>query len=233
MSLPRLSTQSPLFATVTTDFFAPEDRYRLFAEKIFPLILRGRAALEGAYSTKGRPGLEPAVLAGVTVLQFLEGVPDRQAAQMLRYHLGWNFALNCTIGQSVFHPTSLVYFRARLAQKNLGGVVFAQVLEGLVEAGLVERRGKQRLDSTQMLGLVARMSRLECMRETLRLALQELAKSAAAFAPAPWWPLLWERYVGSKLDYRTESAVKGRRVSPCILLFLRFMEGRRVLGTKK
>jgi len=207
MSLPRLSTQSPLFATVTTDFFAPEDRYRLFAEKIFSLILRVRPALEGAYSTKGRPGLEPAVLAGVTVLQFLEGVPDRQAAQMLRYHLGWNFALNCTIGQSVFHPTSLVYFRARLAQKNLGGVVFAQVLEGLVEAGLVERRGKQRLDSTQMLGLVARMSRLECMRETLRLALQELAKSAAAFAPAPWWPLLWERYVGSKLDYRTESAV--------------------------
>lgn len=207
MSLPRLSTQSPLFATVTTDFFAPEDRYRLFAEKVFPLILRARAALEEAYSTKGRPGLEPVLLAGVTVLQFLEGVPDRQAADMLRYHLGWNFALNRTVGPSVFHPTSLVYFRARLVEKNLDGVVFAQVLEGLVEAGLLERRGKQRLDSTQMLGLVARMSRLECMRETLRLALQELQQSAASFAPPPWWLLLWERYVGSKLDYRTERAV--------------------------
>jgi hypothetical protein len=66
MSLPRLSAQSPLFATVTTGFFAAGDRYRLFAEKVFPLLLRARAALEGAYSTQGRPGLEPAVLAGVT-----------------------------------------------------------------------------------------------------------------------------------------------------------------------
>jgi transposase len=57
-----------------------------------------------------------------------------------------------------------------------------------------------------MLGLVARMSRLECMRETLRLALEELQRSACAFAPPAWWPVLWERYVGSKLDYRAESA---------------------------
>jgi hypothetical protein len=84
MSLPRLFTQYPLFATVTTDFFAPEDRHRLFAEKIFPLILRARPALEKACSTKGRPGLEPAVLAKVTLLQFVEGVPDRQAVEMLR-----------------------------------------------------------------------------------------------------------------------------------------------------
>jgi len=98
MSLLRLSTQSPLFATVTTDFFATQDRYRLWAEKIFPLLLRARAALAGAYSSKGRPGLEPPVPAGVSVLQFLEGVPDRQAAEMLRYHPGWNFALHCTVG---------------------------------------------------------------------------------------------------------------------------------------
>jgi hypothetical protein len=207
MSLPRLCTQSPLFATVTADFFAPDDRYRLFAGKIFPLVLRTRPALEGAYSTKGRAGLEPALLAGVTVLQFLEGVPDRQAAEMLRYHLGWNFALNRTIGQRVFHPTSLVYFRARMAEKNLEGVVFAQVLEGLVEAGLVERRGKQRLDSTQMVGLVARMSRLECMRETLRLALKELESRAASLDLPTWWPLLWERYVSTKLDYRAQTTV--------------------------
>ena len=207
MSLPHLTTQAPLFTTLTPEFFAPEDRYRLFARRIFPLLLQARPALLKAYChDNGRPGLEPAVMAGVTVLQFLEGVPDREALQMLRYHVGWNFALNLTLGQPLFHPTSLVYFRNRLSEKNLGQVVFAQILEGLVQAGLVERRGKQRLDSTQMLGLVARMSRLECVRETLRLALEELDSKALAFAKPGWWPLLWERYVASKLDYRTEAA---------------------------
>ncbi len=175
MSLPNLDTQEPLFATLTPEFFAPGDRYRLFGKRIFPLLLQARPTLQRAYCLEnGRPGLEPLIMAGVTVLQFLEGVPDRQAVEMLHYHLGWNFALNLTPGQPLFHPTSLVYFRNRLMEKKLGHVVFAQILEGLVQAGLVERRGKQRLDSTQMLGLVARMSRLECVRETLRLALKEL-----------------------------------------------------------
>lgn len=207
MSVPNLTTQAPLFATLTPEFFAPEDRYRLFARQIFPLLLQARPSLQEAYCDgNGRPGLEPVVMAGVTVLQFLEGVPDREALQMLHYHLGWNFALNLTLGQPLFHPTSLVYFRNRLSEKKLGHVVFAQILEGLIQAGLIERRGKQRLDSTQMLGLVARMSRLECMRETLRLALEELDSKAAVFAKPGWWPPMWERYVASKLDYRAEAA---------------------------
>jgi hypothetical protein len=129
MSLPNLTTQAPLFATLTPEFFAPEDRDRLFARQIFPLLLQARPALQQAYcDDNGRPGLEPVVLAGVTVLQFLEGIPDREALQMLRYHVGWNFALNLTLGQPLFHPTSLVYFRNPLGEKKLSHVVFAQIL---------------------------------------------------------------------------------------------------------
>ena len=74
MSLPNLTTQAPLFATLTPEFFAPEDRYRLFARQIFPLLVQARPALQQAYcDDNGRPGLEPVVLAGVTVLQFLFG----------------------------------------------------------------------------------------------------------------------------------------------------------------
>ena len=58
------------------------------------------------------------------------------------------------------------------------------VLSGLVEAGLVARRSNQRLDSTHVLGLVAKMSRLECVREALRLALRELAEAMAATGEA-------------------------------------------------
>lgn len=56
MSLPNLTTQAPLFATLTPEFFAPEDRYRLFARRIFPLLLQARPALEKACCDgNGRP----------------------------------------------------------------------------------------------------------------------------------------------------------------------------------
>jgi len=51
------------------------------------------------------------------------------------------------------------------------------------------------------------MNRLECMRETLRLALKELGPSAASFARPAFWDELWERYVQSELDYRTAASV--------------------------
>jgi transposase len=208
MSLPDLDTQSEFFSTaaVNGQLFDATDRYRLFAEKIYPLLLKAREEITKAYCAKnGRPGTEPVVLLGVSLLQFLEGMPDRQALEMLRYHSGWNYALNRTVGQAAFHATGLVHFRKRLIEHQLSHVVFGQILDGLVAAGLVERCTRQRLDSTQMMGLVARMSRLENVRETLRLALKELDQRAHAFAKPGWWTEVWERYVTNKLDYRSTS----------------------------
>jgi transposase len=205
MSLPALDAQSQFFSTaaLTGQLFAPTDRYRLFAQKIYPLLLNARQALAQSYcADNGRPGIEPLWLLGTSLLQFLEGIPDRQAVEMLQYHIGWNLALNRSVGQASFHPTVLVYFRERLMEHQLSPLVFASILDGLVAAGLVERRCRQRLDSTQMMAVVARMSRLENVRETLRLALEELEQKAVAFGKPAWWTPLWERYVGSKLDYR-------------------------------
>ena len=56
----------------------------------------------------GRPGIEPVVLLGVLIFQFLERVQDRQAAELVKYHLGWKPALNLRLGADGFHPTSLI-----------------------------------------------------------------------------------------------------------------------------
>ncbi len=214
MSLPDFSTQSALFATARLDgqFFAPNDRYRLFAQKIYPLLVQRRPAVQEAYcADNGRAGIEPVLLMGVSLLQYLEGMPDRQAVDLLRYHAGWNFALNRSLGEAVFHPTTLVYFRERLIPKKLSHLVFGKILDALIEAGLVARQGKQRLDSTQMFGVVSRMSRVDCVREALRLALQELDQSAGNFGRPELWSCLWERYVQSKLDYKAGADVlKGK-----------------------
>jgi transposase len=214
MSLPPPPVQRSLFdvSNLLGRSFEPTDRFRLFADKIHPLLLAARKELEACYCQEtGRPAEEPVLLLGATLLQFMERLPDRQATECVMYHLGWKLALMQDMSPKAFHATTLCNFRERLELHKKAKLAFDTVLNGLIEAGLVARRSNQRLDSTHVLGLVAKMSRLECVRETIRLALQELRCGIAAIYEAEQpalpasWPLLWERYVQSKLDYRADS----------------------------
>ena len=87
MSLPDFKPQTRLFGIygplgLELD---PGDRYRLFTEKIYPLLVEGRGELEKGYCRdNGRPSVEPVLLLGVTLLQFMEKVPDREAVERLR-----------------------------------------------------------------------------------------------------------------------------------------------------
>ena len=215
MSLPAFSTQAELFSTagLSGGLFGPTDRYRLFALKIYPVLVQARSQLQGCYcADNGRVALEPILLLGVSLLQYLEAIPDRQAVEWLRYHAGWNFALNRQLGDEMFHPTTLVNFRQRLLDHDLSQLGFTAVMEALIEAGLVARQSRQRLDSTQMFGRVSRMSRLDCVRESLRLALQELAQPLKPEVRPEWWPSLWERYVDSQADYRAALETLARKM---------------------
>lgn len=216
MSLPHFSTQSELFSTaaLSARLFGPADPYRLFAQRVYPHLVRARPALEKCYCAEnGRKSLEPVLMLGVSILQHLDGVPDRQAVEMLRYHAGWNFALNRQLGDETFHPTSLVNFRSRLAEHDQSALGFRTILDALVEAGWVSRRSRQRLDSTQMLARVARMNRLDCVRESLRLALRELEGEVGVESRPGFWGEYWERYVESKADYQLSAERLGRKLA--------------------
>ena len=215
MSLPNFSTQAELFSTagLSGSLFAETDRYRLFARLVYPRLAAARAALEQCYcSENGRVALEPVLMLGTSILQFLDGIPDRQAVELLRYHAGWNFALNRQLGDEVFHPSSLVNFRNRLEEHQQSAVGFTIILNALAEAGLVSRQSRQRLDSTQIFGRVARMSRLDCVRESLRLTLKELQGALPPDTRPVFWLGLWERYVESQTDYRAGSETLGRKL---------------------
>jgi hypothetical protein len=214
MSLPAFSTQSELFSTAALSgrLFPESDRYRLFAKLVYPRLAAQRAGLESCYCLdNGRVALEPVVMLGVSLLQELEGVPDRVAVELLRYHAGWNFALNRHVGDGVFHPSSLVNFRHRLEDHGQSALGFTTILEALEQAGLVSRHSRQRLDSTQMFGRVAHLSRLDCVRETLRLALQELESTLGPELRPSFWGVLWEGYVEGQVDYRAGGEVLVRK----------------------
>jgi len=216
MSLPEFSGQAQLFSTaaLTGKLFGPTDRYRLMAQKVYPELVKLRSQLADCYcADNGRVAIEPVILLGVSLLQYLEDLPDRQAVEMMRYHAGWNLALNCQLGEQQFHPTTLVHFRQRLLDKDLSALAFEAVLEILTQAGWIKRQSRQLLDSTQMLGRVSRMSRLDCVRESLRLALKEIEQKRPPTEPLPqWWPILWDRYVDSQTDYRASVETLGRKL---------------------
>ena len=216
MSLPNFSAQAELFSTaaISASLFPEADRYRLFAKLVYPHLAAARVALEKCYCAEnGRTAIEPVVLLGVSILQDLDGMPDRQAVEMLRYHAGWNFALNRQLGDQMFHPTSLVNFRNRLGEHDQSELGFTTILAALEKAGLVSRQSRQRLDSTQMFGRVARMSRLDCVRESLRLALEELEAAVEPAARPRFWLGLWERYVESQADYRASTETLARKLA--------------------
>ena len=216
MSVPRFAPQTELFGLQgrNGELFEAGNRYRVFAERIYPLLVEVRPQLEACYCTdNGRPGIEPVLLLGVSVLQFWEKAPDREAAERVRYHQGWKFALNVSWLEKGFDPSVLTRFRERLVEQEQGRVAFEAVLGGLQEAGLIPRKNKQRLDSTHVLGLVSRMSTLDRTRETLRLALEEIAATVPPAERPAEWESWWQRYVEEGLDYRSsEETIRAKLV---------------------
>jgi hypothetical protein len=179
------------------NLFDARDPYEVFRREILPALEAQREKLGAMYCAEnGRPPLDPVLVAGVTLLQFMEKAPDRQAAQRLRLHLGWKQALGLAVNYAGFHPTSLVYFRQRLLEHQQNRIVFDALLQGLEGQGLIPRRGKQRLDSTHILAHVAHMSRLEKTRETVRLFLEMLERTGR-LGELPEGVALQERYLDS------------------------------------
>jgi transposase len=200
---------------VCGELFGTADRYRLFREKIFPQLLALRGRLEALYcENNGRPGIDPVLLCGVTLLQFMEKVADRRAAEQVVYHLGWKYALDLELAYEGFHPTVLVYFRDRLEEKQSERVMFDGIVDLLIELGLIKRAGKQRIDSTHVLGYVKEMSRLECAVETMRLGLEELAGVIGGQRPE-FWERLWALYVQSEVGWRLSKADRESRYRQC------------------
>src|SRR5215471_3370779 len=153
------------------------------------------------FPTRGQPAASPARLALVLVLQYVEGLSDRQAADAVRGRIDWKYALGLELTDPDFDHTVLSEFRARLVGKDAERLLLDTLLERLRTLGLLKQRGKQRTDSTYVLAAVRRLSRLERVGETMRAALNELAVVAPEWlrklAPPEWY----ERYAKRVENY--------------------------------
>src|SRR3712207_3405370 len=62
----------------------------------------------------GQPGLPPWRLALVTILQFREDLPDRQAAEAMRARIDWKYLLGLELTDPGLAHSVLCEFRSRL-----------------------------------------------------------------------------------------------------------------------
>ena len=95
-----------------------------------------------AYAVRGAPGISPAQLAMVTVLQFTENLTDRQAADEVRGRVDWKYCLGLELEDEGFEFTALNGFRERLLAGGAERVLFDRLLDLLKERGLVKAGGR-------------------------------------------------------------------------------------------
>jgi transposase len=151
------------------------------------------------FPTRGQPAEAPARLALATVLQFVEGLSDRRAADAVRGRIDWKYALGLELTDSGFDHTVLSEFRTRLVQGKAEQTLLDTLLSRVQELGLLKHRGRQRTDSTHVLAAVRMLNRLERVGESLRATLNVLAVVAPEWLRHVAKPQWFERY-GSRVE---------------------------------
>jgi transposase len=188
----------------------PEETMRV-ARAAFPrgnLYMRMRDELGTIYEdhlfahlfpARGQPAEAPWRLTLTTVMQFAEGLSDRQAAEAVRSRIDWKYALSLELTDAGFDHTVLSEFRTRLVAGQAEQLLLDTLLAQLRERGLLKPRGRQRTDSTHVLAAIRVLNRLERVGETLRHALNSLAVVAPAWLRAQVPPEWFDRY-GTRIE---------------------------------
>ena len=148
----------------------PEETERV-ARAAFPkgnLYMRMRDELGGVYQDdqfidlfpgRGQPAESPGRLAWVTVMQFSEGLSDRQAAEAVRARMDWKYVLGLELTDAGFDYSILSEFRGRLVAGQKEQILLDQLIDVLKAHGLLKAGGKQRTDATHIHAAVRQLNR--------------------------------------------------------------------------
>src|SRR5919108_1433059 len=147
------------------------------------------------YPPSGRPvEVAPWRLALVIVMQYIEGLTDRQAADAVRRCMDWQYALSLELTDPGFDFTLLHDFRQHLLAHAAGQRFLDTFLAACKARGWVKARGTQRTDSTHVLAAIRTLHRLECVLEAMHYALNQLSDVAPAWVRQQVPPAWYTRY---------------------------------------
>src|ERR1022692_2868529 len=106
-------------------------------------------------SVKGRPSVPASVMASVMVLQVLHDYSDAEAVEAARCDLRWKAACGFPLDHAEFDPSTLVYWRRRLAKSDRPHRINEAVAKVIGETGVLAGRRRRAVDSTILADAVA------------------------------------------------------------------------------
>jgi Transposase domain (DUF772) len=119
--------------------FVAEYRRELFPDSFTADPFRSRT---------GRPSLPADLVGSVLVLKELHDLSDPQTAEALAFDIRWKVACGRSLDQMSFGPSTLVYWRKRIAESDRPDRVFDAVAEVIAQTGILRGRRKRCVDST-------------------------------------------------------------------------------------
>ena len=100
------------------------------------------------FTSPARPSLPASLVGSVLVLKELYDLSDSQTADALKYDIRWKVACGRSLLQMSFDPSTLVYWRRRIAASDRPDRVFDAVAQVIAETGILRGRRKRCVDST-------------------------------------------------------------------------------------
>jgi transposase len=205
------------------EFSIPEETIRV-ARAAYPhgnTLMKIRDALGTIYQDQafaslfphnGRAVEAPWRLALITVLQFMEELSDRQAADAVRGRIDWKYLLGLELTDSGFDASVLCEFRKRLVQGGAESLLLDTLLALCQQRGWLKARQRQRTDSTHVLAKIRAINRLMCVGEAMRFALNSLA------VVAPEWLVScsdaqWVERYGHRIEESRLPKAEGDRLA--------------------
>jgi transposase len=146
------------------------------------------------FPQRGQPAVAPWQLALITLMQYMESLSDRQAADAVRSRIDWKYALSLELTDPGFDHSVLSEFRSRLIAGSAEELLLDILLEKCKDRKWVKAKGRQRTDSTHVLGWARVINRMVCVGETMRAALNTLAVVAPDWLQKNSSPKWLERY---------------------------------------
>jgi hypothetical protein len=153
--------------------FLAEHRAQVFPAELFADLFP---------SVKGRPSLPGDVAASVLVLQALHDLSDRDAVAAVRCDIRWKVACGLPLDHEGFHPTTLTYWRRRLASSGRPDRVFEAVRAVVAETGVLRGKTRRAVDSVVLDDAVATQDTVTQLIAAIRRVGREVPGAAAVIA---------------------------------------------------
>jgi len=131
---------------------------------------------------KGRPSVPATQMAAVMTLQALHGFSDRETAEAARFDVRWKAAIGTALDDPGFDPSTLVYWRRRLAASARPHRVNDAVRKVVEETGVLRGRRRRAVDSTILDDAVATQDTVTQLVSAVRRVAREVPGAAEVIA---------------------------------------------------